>query len=78
MVFDGVVRATIQDLGDLCPAVAHFPVHHEKDPFLLLRPYAFLYLRIQMVVPAFAALFSESSRKVVADHCPLLGTDLLN
>lgn len=60
VIFDGVVSATRQALGDLGPTVAHAPVSEEQTPFLSLRPLIFFYMRTEMVVPAFPALFANS------------------
>ena len=72
MVLDGVVGATLEDLGDLGPLVAHDAVHEEQNPLFLFAPVDLLDAWIQMVVPAFATLLSYSTIEMLRDKCPLL------
>ena len=61
MVLDGVVGATLEHLGDLGPLVVDDAVHEEEDPLLLLAPVDLLDAWVEMVVPPFTALFSDSA-----------------
>lgn len=38
MVFDGVVCATLQQIGYICPFVGLIPVKEVKDPFFFSAP----------------------------------------
>ncbi len=55
---NGVVRAAREHLGDLGPAVPELRVRLEEQVLLLLRPRLLLDVRVQLVVPALAALRS--------------------
>jgi hypothetical protein len=51
-------------------------MHHEQNPLFLLAPAAFLYLRIEVIVPSLSTLFAYSHGQVLRDHCPLLSANL--
>jgi hypothetical protein len=72
VVLDGVVCASFEHLGDLCPLVVHDAVHQEQDPLLLFVPVDLLDARVEMVVPALTALLAHSTVEVLRDECPLL------
>lgn len=74
MVFDGVVGAAFEDLGDLGPLVVDDAVHEEKNPLFLLVPIDFLDSWVQVIVPPFSALLADSAVQVLRDQCPLLGS----
>ena len=59
VVLDGVVRATLEHLCDLCPLIADYAVHQEKDPLFLLVPVDLLDAGVQVVVPALATLLAH-------------------
>lgn len=48
------------------------------DPVLFLGPRRLLHLRVQVVVPAFAALLANPTLQVLGDHRPALGSVLLD
>jgi hypothetical protein len=77
VVLYGVVSAAFQHLCNLSPSILDLAVHEEEDPLFFLGPLLFFDLGVQMVVPSFSALLALSLREVLADHCPLLGTNLL-
>lgn len=61
MVFDGVVCATDQVLGNVSPFVAHDQVRKVKEPLFLICPLLLLDLRVQVIVPSLAALLTDSA-----------------
>ena len=61
MVFYGVISPALQLLGEVSPLVAHVFVKKEKDPFFIVAPLILIYIRVEMVVPSFSALFADSS-----------------
>ena len=74
MVFDGVVRAALQQVGDISPFVGLIPVQEVKNPFFFSAPSgASLDHWVQMIVPSFSPLLSDSSWQVIRYLCPLLG-----
>jgi hypothetical protein len=50
----------------------------KKNPLLFVRPRAFLYVRVEMVVPPFSALLSLSLVHFLRDFRPLFCPELLN
>lgn len=48
------------------------------DAVLLLGPRCLLHLRVEVVVPALAALLADAALEVLGDHRPALGTVLLD
>ena len=72
MVLDRVVRAALENLGDLGPLVVDDAVHEEEDPLFLLVPVDLLDARVQVVVPALAALLPHATVQVLGDQRPLL------
>jgi hypothetical protein len=53
-------------------------VEQIQDPFLLVTPAYLLNPRVEVVVPSFSALLSNSARKMLCYLSPLLRTILLN
>lgn len=51
VVFYGVVCATDEQLGDLCPAIAHLLMRHDEDCFFLTGPGVFADAGVKLVVP---------------------------
>mmetsp|Transcript_3158 Transcript_3158/g.9795 ORF Transcript_3158/g.9795 Transcript_3158/m.9795 type:complete len:215 (-) Transcript_3158:225-869(-) len=76
VVLDGVVRAPRQQLGDLRPLVAVRLVRFHENAVLLLAPAVALDVRVEVVVPALAALLANAARQVTRNHAPLLGAML--
>ncbi len=74
MIFNRVISSTIQNLCYFCPFVADSTVIEIKDPFLFITPSYFLNFRVEMIVPPFSALFTNSSRKMFSDLSPFLRT----
>lgn len=67
-----------EQLCDFGPAVAQLLVRLVDDAVLLLSPRGLLHLRVQVVVPALAALLANSPLQVLGDHRPALGSILLH
>ena len=78
MIFYGVVGAPVEDFRYFCPLVIKLSVFQKENPFFFFAPANFLYLRIQMVVPALTTLFSSPVLKVLSNFGPLFGPVLLN
>ena len=82
MVLDVVVRSSRKPLGDLGPLVTEFFVRLAHDVFLILRPVSLVDVRVQVVVPALAALLARATRNIidlaqaVGDERPALGAVL--
>ena len=74
MVLDGVVSSALKDFGDFSPFVINDSVHEEKNPLFLLAPVDFLDHWVEMVMPAFTALLSDTVWKVLGNECPFLWT----
>jgi hypothetical protein len=62
MILDVIVSAAGEMLGDLGPAIAVLVVERENLVVLVVRPLVFLYVWVQVIVPAFTALFSDATR----------------
>lgn len=71
MVLDGVVSAALEHLRDVGPLVSVLAVGNEQDPLLFATPGILLDLWIQMVVPTFTTLLSNTAGKVLCDLSPL-------
>lgn len=67
-----VVGPSGQELGDFGPLVAQHFVRLVDDFVLLFGPSALFDFGVQMVVPTFPALFSDSAFQVAGDQRPLL------
>ena len=74
MIFDSVVCAAFQTMGDLSPLVFVDLVFDEQNELLFLGPLNLLDHWIEMVVPAFTTLLADSTREFVGDFGPLLGS----
>ena len=73
MIFDGVVGATFQDFGDLGPFVIDNPVHQEQNPLFLLVPVDLFDSGVQVIVPTFTTLLTDTTRQKFCDLTPILG-----
>lgn len=67
-----------EQLGDFGPAVAQLLVRLVDNAVLLLGPRRLLHLRVEVVVPALAALLADAALQVLGDHRPALGAVLLD
>lgn len=67
-----------QEFGDVGPAVSQQSVDLTDDTVLLQRPAALLHRRVQVVVPALAALLPVTTVQVFGNKRPALHTVLLN
>ena len=61
MIFDRVVGAALEHLCNFSPFVADDAVHEEQDPLFLLVPVDLFDARVEVVVPALAALLSNTA-----------------
>lgn len=62
VVLDGVVSPTFENLGDLSPLVSEFSVLEIENPLFIITPGNLLDFGIQVVMPSFSALLSDSAR----------------
>jgi hypothetical protein len=72
VIFDVIISTTVQEFCNLRPLV---PVlHMQLQDFIVffLAPAVFLYVWIQVVVPSFAALLSDSAFQVIGNLTPIL------
>ena len=76
MVFDGVVGATDERLGNLGPPVAELVVGEDQLAVLVAAPLLALDLGVEVVVPALAALLADAPRKLLRNLGPLLSAQL--
>jgi len=77
-VLDRIISAAIDTLGDIAPAIAMDQVQPHNEEIFLHRPLSLGDVRVQVVVPALAALLSNATRKVLCYLCPILGAQLNN
>ena len=73
VIFDSVVCAAFQTMGDLSPLVFVDLVFDEQNELLFLGPLNLLDHWIEMVVPALTTLLADPTREFVGDFGPLLG-----
>ena len=76
VVFDGVVGATDERLGNLGPPVAELVVGEDQLAVLVAAPLLALDLGVEVVVPALAALLADAPRKLLRNLGPLLSAQL--
>ena len=62
VVFDSVVSSSLDNGCHICPVVTNCLVEKIQGPFVICGPFGFVDFWIQMVVPSFAALFTDSTR----------------
>ena len=77
MIFNGVVGATIKDFRNFGPLVVQGSVFQKENPLFFFAPANFLYLWIQMVVPALSALLSSPVLQMLGYLGPLFRSVLL-
>ena len=73
MIFDGVVGATFEDFGDLSPFVIDNPMHQEQNPLFLLVPVDLFDSGVQVIVPTFTTLLTDTAVQMLRDKSPFLG-----
>lgn len=78
MVFDCVVRSSLQNLGYLSPFVGNLAVHQEEHPLFFLSPIRLFDLGVEVIVPAFPALLTQSGGEVFRNHSPLGSSNFLD
>ena len=76
MVFDGVVGAAGQMLGDLGPFVTHLRVQVVEQLVFGVRPSCLFDVGIEMVVPAFATLLAQATAQMLGYERPAFGSVL--
>jgi hypothetical protein len=67
VVLDGVVSASGQHLGHLCPLAAVGRVRQEQDPLLVQHPLHLQDVRVQVVVPPLPALLPQPPLHELSD-----------
>lgn len=78
MILYCVVSSTLQNLSNIGPRVAILSVTNIKDPLLFFTPGIFFNHWIQMIMPSFTTLLSNSTIKMGSYLGPFLSTFLLN
>ena len=73
MVFDRIVGSSGQKLANQSPSVAKSCVSVDYGLVFLLSPPLLLYIGVEVVVVAFAALFANPAREVFGYCGPILG-----
>ena len=73
MVFDRVVSATFENLGDFSPLVVDNSVHEEQNPLLFFIPVDFLNSGVEVIVPTLSALLANTAIQMLGNQRPLLG-----
>lgn len=72
MVFDSVVRATLENFGHVCPLVNHVLLVEEEDPFFALGPRALFDDWIDVVEPPLSTALGIAISKKIRDLGPLI------
>ena len=67
MVFDRVVGATLENLGDFGPLVVNDSVHEEKNPLFFFIPVNFLNSGVEVIVPALSALLANAAVQMLGN-----------
>jgi len=78
VVFYLVIGSALKVIGHFGPLVGLGLVAQEQYPLLILAPRDLADLRIQVVVPAFPTLLSDSSRQMLRNEASLLRSVLLD
>ena len=71
-----VVGPARKILGDLGPAIAELLVRVDDGLVLLRRPFVLLDVRVQVIVPALAALLTNAPGKCLCDVAPVFSAEL--
>ena len=71
IILDRVVWAAEDHIAYLSPAVHGTPLEDKENPALFETPCSFLEERVQLVVPALAALLARPFRDGLGDEFPL-------
>mmetsp|Transcript_18411 Transcript_18411/g.32390 ORF Transcript_18411/g.32390 Transcript_18411/m.32390 type:complete len:202 (+) Transcript_18411:63-668(+) len=74
VIFDGIVRPSRQQLGNLSPSIALITMILQYRSILLATPSLLTNIRIQMIMPPFSTLLSNPPWQMGRNHTPLLGT----
>eukprot|EP00967_Tisochrysis_lutea_P108990 scaffold169168_cov26-Tisochrysis_lutea.AAC.2 len=69
-VLDLVVRAAGDGLGDIGPAITHCAMSIDQSHVLLLSPLTLVDCRVEVIVPALAALLARALREGGSDNGP--------
>jgi len=62
VILDVIICASFEMLGYFGPPITVLDVEVENFLVFFIRPFVLLNIRIQMVMPAFSALLSDSAR----------------
>ena len=73
VVLDGVLGATLENLGDFSPLVSMVFLENVQDKVLLEAPFGLFNLWVKVVVPSLPALFADLSGQVLGDGAPVAG-----
>ena len=78
IVLDRVVRATQYHVTNFSPAILSAPLEDEENPALFKAPCSFLKKRVQLIIPALAALLARPFWNGLGNKFPLARADLSN
>ena len=76
MIFNRVIGASFERLGDFRPAIAVLCVRDDQLTVLVCAPLLALDLGVEVVVPALAALLADAARELLRNLGPLLSAQL--
>lgn len=71
MVFDIVIGATRELLGNVCPPVTMVLVERNENCLFVVSPFSLLQLRVEVVDKAFSTLLALSTGQMRSNLCPL-------
>ena len=78
MIFDVVIGATLEMLGNFRPSVAVLLMKSEDFLIFFLSPLVLLYVGVEVIVPALSALLPYTAWQELSDLRPILGPVLLH
>ena len=70
MVFNMIVRAAGQEFCNLGPLVSQLVMRVLNDSPLILRPGAFVDVRVEVIVPALTTLLADPAGNLICDLGP--------
>jgi metallophosphoesterase superfamily enzyme len=78
MILDSVISASFEYLGNISPRVSVLTMANVKNPFFLFAPWILFNHGIQVIMPALAALLTDTSVEMGSYLSPLLSAFFLN
>ena len=78
MIFNWVISSTRKIFCNFCPFISKLSMCLNYQLIFSLCPFFFLDVGVQMIMPTFSALLTNSSRKVFGNFWPVFRTELLH